>query len=76
MVDALLGVRVTMRADASDALAIALCGALRGGQGSRAKSAAPMTPAAANLQKLLADARGAQKPNLAIRIAARKRRQG
>ncbi len=59
MVDALLGVRVAMRADASDALAIALCGALRSGPAAQLKGK-PQTPAAQALQRLLESAKRAK----------------
>jgi crossover junction endodeoxyribonuclease RuvC len=61
MVDALLGVRVAARADASDALAIALCGALRSGVPGALARTAP-TPAAANLLRLLEGARAFARP--------------
>jgi len=71
MVDSLLGVRVAMRADASDALAIALCGALRGGTSAKGPGASRQTPAAANLQRLLAQARGSSQTGKAGKLPAR-----
>ena len=59
MVDALLGIRVVGRVDASDALAVALCGVLR----SRVPAASAGAPkgretANAALQRLIAEAKG------------------
>ena len=61
MVDALLGIRVVGRADASDALAVALCGVLR----SRVPAANPGEPKGretsnAALQRLIAEAKGSK----------------
>lgn len=83
MVDALLGIRVAARADASDALAVALCGALRGPlSGSRSNpatgarsSSAHRTPAAANLMRLLEEARAAKGAGIRRGLVSAKRRQ-
>ncbi len=73
MVDALLGVRVAMRADASDALAIALCGALRSGPAARLKSK-PRTPAAQALQELLEGAKRSRPRGARLAAIAAQRR--
>ena len=83
MVDALLGIRVTGRADASDALAVALCGVLRSRRPAVSVAAGSGRETAnATLQRLIAEAKsgkgGAQGRGFgpARRRAARGKGQG